>query len=87
MQVVAQARTDNRQWNSTDQLDVVLMDLQCPLDGVAAITQIRAKSPTAHIIIPTTYEGDEDIYRGPKGAREATCSKTPLPRNCLMPSA
>jgi len=39
-------------------------------DGVAAITQIRAKSPTAHIIIPTTYEGEEDIYRDQR-AREA----------------
>jgi len=69
MQVVAQAR-DGQQavelyWQH--QLDVVLMDLQMPkLDGVAAITQIRAKSPTAHIIILTTYEGEEDIYRGLK---------------------
>lgn len=73
MQVVAQAK-DGQQavelyWQH--QLDVVLMDLQMPkLDGVATIAQILAKSPTAHIIILTTYEGDEDIYRGLKvGAR------------------
>lgn len=47
------------------QPDVVLMDLQMPiLDGVAAITQIKSEFADAHIIVLTTYDGDEDIYRG-----------------------
>ncbi|MDV2996922.1 MAG: Transcriptional regulatory protein DegU [Chroococcidiopsis sp. SAG 2025] len=47
------------------QPDVVLMDLRMPqLDGVNAIAQIRSRYPTARIIILTTYDGDEDIYRG-----------------------
>lgn len=47
------------------QPDVVLMDLRMPnLEGVAAIAQIRAEFATAKIIILTTYDGDEDIYRG-----------------------
>jgi len=51
--------------------DVTLMDLRMPgLDGVNAIDQIRAADPKAHIIVLTTYDGDEDIYRGMRaGAR------------------
>jgi two-component system NarL family response regulator len=33
-------------------------------DGVDAIYQIRAADPNARIIVLTTYDGDEDIYRG-----------------------
>lgn len=44
--------------------DVTLMDLRMPgLDGVDAIHEIRAVDPNARIIILTTYDGDEDIYR------------------------
>lgn len=39
--------------------DIVLMDLQLPdMSGVDAITQIRAASPDARIIVLTTYAGD-----------------------------
>jgi DNA-binding NarL/FixJ family response regulator len=45
--------------------DVTLMDLRMPeLDGVNAIYEIRAIHPNARIIVLTTYDGDEDIYRG-----------------------
>lgn len=45
--------------------DVTLMDLRMPqLDGVAAIYEIRAIDPNARIIVLTTFDGDEDIYRG-----------------------
>ena len=45
--------------------DVTLMDLRMPgSDGVDAIYQIRAADPNARIIVLTTYDGDEDIYRG-----------------------
>lgn len=45
--------------------DVTLMDLRMPgLDGVAAIYEIRAIAPSARIIVLTTFDGDEDIYRG-----------------------
>jgi DNA-binding NarL/FixJ family response regulator len=44
--------------------DVTLMDLRMPgLDGVNAIYEIRAVDPGARIIILTTFDGDEDIYR------------------------
>ncbi len=46
------------------QPDVTLMDLQMPkLGGVGAIKQIRAEFPQARVIVLTTFDGDEDIYR------------------------
>ena len=44
--------------------DVTLMDLRLPtMGGVEAITRIRAEFPDARIIVLTTFDGDEDIYR------------------------
>ena len=46
------------------QPDITLMDLRMPeLSGTEAITQIRGEFPAARIIVLTTYDGDEDIYR------------------------
>ncbi|MGR3276206.1 response regulator transcription factor [Acaryochloris sp. 'Moss Beach'] len=47
------------------QPDITLMDLRMPhLEGVEAIARIRAQTSKAQIIILTTYDTDEDIYRG-----------------------
>ncbi len=44
--------------------DVTLMDLQMPvLDGLSAITQIRARQPAARILVLTTYDTDKDVDR------------------------
>lgn len=44
--------------------DVTLMDLRMPeMNGVEAIVAIRAEEPEARIIVLTTYDGDEDIFR------------------------
>ena len=44
--------------------DVTLMDLRLPqMTGVQAITAIRKEHPQARIIVLTTFDGDEDIYR------------------------
>lgn len=44
--------------------DVMLIDLRMPvLSGVEAISSIRREFPTARMIVLTTYDGDEDIYR------------------------
>ena len=46
------------------QPDVMLIDLRMPvLSGVEAIASIRREYPGARIIVLTTYDGDEDIYR------------------------
>jgi DNA-binding NarL/FixJ family response regulator len=47
------------------QPDIVLMDLRMPqMGGVEATSAIRAQFKQARIIVLTTYDGDEDIYRG-----------------------
>jgi DNA-binding NarL/FixJ family response regulator len=44
--------------------DVTLMDLRLPkMNGVDAIAKIRDGLPGARIIVLTTFDGDEDIYR------------------------
>lgn len=44
--------------------DVMLIDLRMPvLSGVEAISAIRKEFPGARMIVLTTYDGDEDIYR------------------------
>src|SRR5918998_4705826 len=63
----------------TQRPDVVLMDLRMPeLNGVEAIVAIRAQWPDAHVIVLTTYDGDEDIYRALQaGARGYLLKDTP----------
>jgi len=47
------------------QPDVAMIDLRMPkLEGVDTIAQIRQEFPDARLIILTTYNTDEDIYRG-----------------------
>jgi two-component system NarL family response regulator len=44
--------------------DVTLMDLRLPgIGGVETIIKIRGAHPEARIIVLTTFDGDEDIYR------------------------
>jgi DNA-binding NarL/FixJ family response regulator len=44
--------------------DVTLMDLRLPkVGGADAISLIRQESPGARIIVLTTFDGDEDIFR------------------------
>lgn len=46
------------------QPDVTLMDLRMPhVSGVEALSHIRSKYPQARVIVLTTFDGDEDIYR------------------------
>ena len=69
MIVVAQA-TDGRhaveQWRK-HRPNVTLLDLRMPVfDGVAAIEEIRREDASAPIVIVTTYDSDNDIYRAVK---------------------
>lgn len=54
------------------QPDLALVDLRMPeMDGVDAIATIYSEFPQAKIIILTTYDGDEDIYRGLQAGAKA----------------
>src|SRR6266576_2271329 len=47
--------------------DVTLLDLRMPkLDGVGAIDEIRKEDASARIIMLTTYDTDNEIYRAIK---------------------
>ncbi len=51
--------------------DVAILDLRLPkATGVEATAEIRRQFPEARIVVLTTFDGDEDIYRALKaGAR------------------
>jgi DNA-binding NarL/FixJ family response regulator len=66
MQVVAEA-SDGQEAIALyrqHQPDVTLMDLRMnTMNGVETTRAIRAEFPNARIIVLTTFDGDEDIYR------------------------
>ncbi|MBI5386397.1 MAG: response regulator transcription factor [Verrucomicrobia bacterium] len=74
MTVVAQA-DDGREavdlWKQ-HRPDVALLDLRMPkLDGVGVIEEIRAQHGAARVILLTTFDSDEDIYRGLRAGAKA----------------
>jgi DNA-binding NarL/FixJ family response regulator len=74
MTVVAEARNGREAVGLFRQHrpDVALIDLRMPeMDGVSAILAIREQFPPAQTIILTTYDGDEDIYRGLQAGAKA----------------
>jgi two-component system NarL family response regulator len=86
MTVVAEAATgrDAVAAYRAAQPDVVLMDLRMPeMTGVEAIGAIRGEFPGARIIVLTTYDGDEDIYRGLQAGARAYLLKD-APRDELL---
>src|SRR6476660_10648427 len=64
--------------------DVTLLDLRMPeLDGVGVIREIRAEDQSARIIVLTTFDGDEDIYRSIQAGSKGYLLKD-APREALM---
>jgi len=66
MKVVAEAANGQQavEMHRQHDPDVTLMDLRLPgMSGVDAIGAIRRGDPNARIIVLTTFDGDEDIYR------------------------
>lgn len=64
--------------------DVVLMDLQMPeMNGVDAITAIRAEWPDARIVVLTTYAGDAQALRALRAGAAGYLLKNSL-RNELI---
>jgi two-component system, NarL family, response regulator len=66
--------------------DVMLLDLRMPeMDAVEAMDAILEKVPKANIIVLSTYNGDEDIYRALKAGAKAYLLKD-SPREQLLKS-
>jgi DNA-binding NarL/FixJ family response regulator len=66
MEVIGSASTGRAGFEQycQQQPDVTLMDLRMPdMGGVEAIRTIRSQFPTARIVVLSTYQGDDDIYR------------------------
>jgi DNA-binding NarL/FixJ family response regulator len=64
--------------------DVLLIDLRMPqMNGLEAVSTIRAEWPRARIIILTTYDGDEDVYRALQAGAQAYLLKG-MPRSELL---
>jgi DNA-binding NarL/FixJ family response regulator len=64
--------------------DVTLMDLKMPvMGGVEAIAEIRRECPEAKVVVLSTYEGDEDIYRALKAGAMSYVLKNTLADDLL----
>jgi len=63
---------------------ITLMDLRMPgMGGVAAIERLHESVPDACILVLTTYDGDEDIYRALHAGARAYLLKD-MPREELL---
>jgi len=64
--------------------DVVLMDLRLPgMNGIEATAALMREAPEARVIMFTTYEGDEDIYRAVQAGARGYLLKS-APRDELL---
>lgn len=64
--------------------DVILMDLRMPgVGGLEATAALRREVPDAHVLMFTTFEGDEDIYRAMQAGARGYLLKS-APREDLL---
>jgi DNA-binding NarL/FixJ family response regulator len=67
IQVIGEASNGLEAVNLAEELqpDVVLMDLRMPkLGGVAATQRLLKASPASRVLVLTTFDDDEDIFKG-----------------------
>ena len=86
MQLVGEASTGKEavQFHRELNPDVTLMDLQMPdMSGLDAIIAIRSESPSARIIVLTTYAGDALAQRALKAGAQAYVLKS-LVRTAIL---
>jgi two-component system NarL family response regulator len=85
--VVAHANTGVEaveQWKK-HRPDVILMDLKMPgMGGLEAITRIRSEKGDAAVVILTTFDGDEDIFRGIRAGARGYLLKDASPEELLL---
>src|SRR3954451_4686166 len=64
--------------------DVTLVDLRLPdLSGIDVILAIRAKHPTARLIVLTTFDGDVEIQRALKAGASGYLLKSMPPKQMV----
>jgi two-component system NarL family response regulator len=64
--------------------DITLLDLRLPgMDGPQIITIIRERDPAAKIIILTTYDADEDVYRAVQAGARGYLLKGTFPEGIM----
>ena len=81
MAVVGQARSGEEALELFRRVrpDVTLMDLRMPgMGGVEAIRALHREFPVSRLIVLTTYDGDEDIYRAIEAGAQAYLLKDML---------
>ena len=86
LEVVGQAANGAEAVSQSTKLqpDIVLMDMQMPvMDGVEAIQKIKGTSPDIKIIVLTTYESDDYIFRGIEAGARAYLLKDSPPEDLV----
>ena len=64
--------------------DIILMDLQMPeMDGVEAIQKVKEEAPDIGIIILTTYDADDYLFRGIEAGARGYLLKDSPPEEVL----
>lgn len=64
MKVVGEAGSGREALESTVVADVYVVDLRMPEgDGVHVIRQLRERNPETRILVLTTYDNEEDVFR------------------------
>jgi DNA-binding NarL/FixJ family response regulator len=59
--------------------DVVLLDLHMPgMDGIAVLEQLKGKLPDLRVIVLTSFDGDEEIYRAVRAGAHGYLLKNTL---------
>lgn len=86
MTVVAEASNGREavQLFRLHQPDVTLVDLRMPeMDGLEVIGNLRQQFPAACVVVLTTFDGDEDIYRALRAGAKGYLLKD-APREQLL---
>jgi two-component system NarL family response regulator len=87
MEVIAEASTGRMAIELAQRRkpDVVLMDLRLPeMSGPEATAAICEKVPESRVIVLSTYDGDEDVYRAFQAGARAYLLKTVLRRELVQ---
>jgi two-component system NarL family response regulator len=86
MEVVAEAgdRQEALAAFATHRPDVTLLDLRLPdVSGAELITELRRLDPGAKILVLTSYDADEDIFRAVQAGARGYLLKGTLPAGIL----